>query len=151
MTKRNSCKGHCCTAFNLPFSPSEIARLSTKRFGPDALKVRDMLIYLGKRVGNPIVEQDGLSETKPHHWYTCKWFDGETRSCLNYEDRPEMCSSFPNRQPTCPYAGCQHFNGAVRAETIAFRKLRSLCVVAEKHELTAEPTCLELVKEQSDQ
>jgi len=111
MTKRNSCQGYCCAAFSIDFSPSEVRRFTKKRYGEDGLKIKAMLIPLGKHWENPVhpSSQDEHRTKRAHH-YTCKWFDGETRSCLGYEARPAMCSSFPNMQTRCPYEGCNYRN-----------------------------------------
>jgi Fe-S-cluster containining protein len=81
----------------------------------DVQKAADMLIPLGKHKRNPIhpQRQDDRDDIRVN-FFTCKYFDGETRNCLDYEDRPRMCSSFPNSQSTCPYEGCKHFNAKER-------------------------------------
>lgn len=127
--KRNSCQGFCCAAFNLPVSPSALARLSGRRFR-DIEKIKDMVIPLGKHKGNPVVEQANVGNSRVH-FYTCKFFDGESRNCLDYENRPTMCRDFPYSLKTCPYEGCRHYNG---------RMLRQLRVIPET--ASKEKSCL---------
>jgi Fe-S-cluster containining protein len=41
------------------------------------------------------------------HTFTCKHFDTKKRVCTNYNNRPNMCKSFPNDRP-CKYDGCKY-------------------------------------------
>ena len=79
------CTGHCCRGF---FFGDNMLDLLTdpKGRGQDADVIIDMLI-----------ETD-----RPEH-YNCKHLvDG---NCAIYEDRPRMCSSYPNGRP-CKIADC---------------------------------------------
>lgn len=64
---------------------------------PDIDKIRDMVIYLGHYKRAKMADSE--------HHYTCRHHDAATGNCLDYENRPRMCSSFPNDRP-CPYPGC---------------------------------------------
>lgn len=46
----------------------------------EAQKLKDMLIV--------------LQENPPH--YTCIHFNTETRLCMDYENRPDMCRNYPS-------------------------------------------------------
>lgn len=126
--KTNACIGACCAAFSLPYSHTKLKEMARRDTEPrwaqypddemfltehekwrDLQKVADMVIPLGKRVGNPVVEQS--NDNHKLNFFTCMFFDGETRRCLDYENRPKMCSDFPYRMTTCPYEGCGHYNG----------------------------------------
>lgn len=86
-----TCGGLCCRRFHAP-DPERIERL-VRQGDTDAKKVQEML-----------VPTDGPDDGRP--WYTCKHFDRENGTCLNYADRPEMCSRFPYNM-TCSYQGYQ--------------------------------------------
>jgi len=94
----------------------------------DLQKIADMVIPLGKRVDNP-VRPDRLGSGRAN-FFTCKYFDGETRNCLDYEDRPKMCAEFPYGNTSCPYEGCRHFNGKIVRENQAMK--RKLKVLSDK-------------------
>lgn len=40
--------------------------------------------------------------------FTCKHFDTVNRICSNYENRPNMCKTFPNNGEPCRYQGCKY-------------------------------------------
>lgn len=81
----NRCTGHCCVNFHI--DPRQELAILADRGNEDALKVWNMVIPLG------------------HDNYNCIHHDAATGNCLNYENRPDMCSQFPyGRQ--CPRQGC---------------------------------------------
>jgi Fe-S-cluster containining protein len=48
------------------------------------------------------------------HYYSCKHHDEASGNCLNYADRPNMCSSFPfygNPRKRCEYKECTWEDG----------------------------------------
>jgi Fe-S-cluster containining protein len=113
------CTGHCCKDFTLPLSPLELnhqaarARLRKSRWNPEEiLKVADMVIFLrtdnvapqrprGQRKVRGTKDQ---YKTATHH-YTCRHHDTATGNCMNYENRPAMCSGYPYGR-VCQYKAC---------------------------------------------
>lgn len=88
------CTGHCCERIFLrdgDGQPIDIAKLkATPRAFVDGEKVVDMLI--DHPSGEPNV-------------FTCRHFDRETRNCMIYETRPEVCRTYPNGR-SCTFEGC---------------------------------------------
>jgi Fe-S-cluster containining protein len=75
-----------------------------------------MIIYLGNDVSKfpkslqKIMPKENFNSTYDHY-YTCKHHCGLTNNCLNYENRPIMCRSFPDIRDTnlngsCAFNGC---------------------------------------------
>lgn len=114
------CTGHCCKRFLLPYSMEELQRMrqsiidkkdfslldnGEKRFNPhnteELMKVTGMVIFLGKSKLDP----DGNSTEKECNYYTCKHFDEKSGNCMNYENRPRMCSDYPYGHK-CLYKSC---------------------------------------------
>lgn len=103
------CSGHCCSDFTLEFSPEEIRMKALKiRKAPDSewkrslLEIARMLIFLRFDKQEPGWRKPA-GATRYH--YTCKNFDPVTRNCMNYENRPSMCSDYPYGR-SCAYKGC---------------------------------------------
>lgn len=65
-------------------------------------KLNDMLIWLGT---TNVVPETGEVREEYFHVYTCRHHDTVTGDCKNYENRPIMCSSYPNGR-RCAYVGC---------------------------------------------
>ena len=82
-----SCSGRCCEYFTMGLSPSEIKRRAEKNPNSDFAKYQDMLI--------PLYYEKNCGSTGSH-FYTCKYYNKETRRCTNYANRPNMCSAYPN-------------------------------------------------------
>lgn len=111
MTSCNGC-GRCCDPVPLPFTQDEIrGALPAEISGGKA--DRDFML----NVLRPISRREGLARswfrsggktmltsTDPRDsrvnlvttfFYECPFFDTETRSCTNYDNRPPMCSGYP--------------------------------------------------------
>ncbi|MGE5681830.1 MAG: YkgJ family cysteine cluster protein [Bacillota bacterium] len=103
------CKGHCCRAFTLPYSPEELEGLKNKTIceESDFYKVPRIVEYIGS------FAFDVAGNLLPYemYWYTCKHFNKETGDCMNYENRPYMCKDFPYwgsyRLKSCTYRECE--------------------------------------------
>lgn len=145
------CTGHCCEKFSLPLSPMELQHAAKKqakgwpaRFSnPDMGKVAEMVIPLGTHYrGTPHANVRGRKREKNapwdtrakqarEWWYTCKYYDPETRNCTNYENRPSICREFPG-SGTCKYRGCTY---------------KEQCQSAEARTAKPEPEMLKELKE----
>lgn len=111
----DSCSGHCCRNFTLPFSPAElkasyraVAALSQGlKKGPNDRVLKDMevwwphLIYKGY---HPRDANGDPSKVMQHH-YTCALFDTQYGLCKAYEHRPEACRTYPN-SVACAHHEC---------------------------------------------
>ena len=113
------CGGHCCRDFTLPLSPMEIEHQRRKfvlgkgHFFTDMDKIADMVVYLGEWHETP--QNNHRGETKSHrraakfrhvHHYTCKHHNAATGDCMNYKNRPGMCSEYPYER-ACGYTKCE--------------------------------------------
>lgn len=102
------CTGHCCEKFYLPYLYEEIQQRTKENPNwviphGDAAKIVEMIIPLTDvstcMDGSPVKPGD------ENHYYTCKWFDKESRNCTNYENRPALCSGYPYGKP-CTIKNC---------------------------------------------
>lgn len=103
MTERDSCcTGKCCERFpiNGIRTHQEVFRLldSDPNY-PEYAKIREMLIVIP------------ADEATPYDSYTCKHFDPEAKLCTNYENRPRMCSGYPDNY-RCRHCGLVFHRGA---------------------------------------
>ncbi len=113
------CGGHCCERFCTTKSPREWKRAAKLirdgdastldvNYLSDFLTIADMLILVqtNKRELNKVNEETGLNYK---YVYTCKHFDTVTRLCTDYDNRPEMCRSYPENTPggKCKIENCQ--------------------------------------------
>ncbi len=90
----------------------------------EVLKIADMLIPLGRSYmdhnNEPMIEngsekrdngfepvQIGTVIAKEANWFTCKNYNLETRSCNDYENRPDMCRTHPGCLG-CNYKACTY-------------------------------------------
>lgn len=88
----------CCRCFWLPETPDIIAQayMEHKRWtGID--KIAPMVIHLGEFNCNPL--KMGDPEHRLSNYYTCKHL--KEGVCTDYENRPEMCSSFTYMKDYC--------------------------------------------------
>lgn len=105
MIETERCTGHCCKRFALE-SPEYLQRMYNDwhaRGGPVKEEIGiiwPMLIHLG--VSN-LNSKGEVGEEG--HFYTCKHFDTVTNGCMNYENRPRMCSAYPYGRE-CTFLGC---------------------------------------------
>lgn len=124
---RTPCTGHCCRAFIIKsHSPGEIKFLISDLESCDSLtKVQQsnldickMLIPLGADPyklpleAQKIIPLDNF-DRDDHNYYTCKHHNVITGECMDYENRPSMCSGFPenasehtNWNGSCINRGC---------------------------------------------
>ena len=90
------CKARCCEAFHINLHTLQVLAKEPEKV-KDGPYIKDMLIWLSYD-----------EATKRHrtwkgfeHWvpeegefyFTCKHWDPETRLCMDYENRPEMCKN----------------------------------------------------------
>lgn len=112
-----SCDGRCCAVFTFPRPPEDIRRLVESGKGyVDGEFIADMLVPLTREEAlermerfdvQPIV--DGVEQTR-EEWtencedrsYTCRHWDEDTRLCMAYDERPQMCRDYPYTD------SCQH-------------------------------------------
>lgn len=101
-TACNFCGG-CCDPVVMPFTQAEAIRMPPTEL--DAAHRKWVLNDL-----TPMSYHEGIAKM-PHmrgqsmatasgelsmpFFFRCRWFDNETRLCTNYENRPEVCSSYP--------------------------------------------------------
>ncbi len=121
------CTGHCCRRVIIQFSPYELARcVQALKEGKNTFlldsgkehrhsytleeftKVNDMVIWLGTSDVDPadgakLLTKEG--QPRFEHNYTCKHHDPVSGDCLNYENRPNMCSQYPYKR-SCMYTEC---------------------------------------------
>lgn len=116
MTEIQRCTGHCCKRFYLPHAP-EIFKQEYQKYlvwkkdpsKPEPIIkeidiIGPMLVYIGE--GSVDVETNDFTLGKTDdYFYTCKHHDSITGDCKNYENRPEMCYSYPY-SGVCVYKGC---------------------------------------------
>jgi Fe-S-cluster containining protein len=82
-----TCPGLCCTPDVLVFAPDMVEFLTRPESpDPEREKIIDMLSYVDEYID----PADGLNFTR----FSCKRFDG--RGCTQYDDRPKMCSRYPD-------------------------------------------------------
>jgi Fe-S-cluster containining protein len=119
------CTGQCCKSFFLPFSPIELRRLYKAALAAEpgdvqvwyredgtemrtwydrneVLKIGSMVVHLGFFTDRTADKHPTGDVMTDGHYYTCKHFEAATGNCLNYENRPLMCSDFPYSKP-CPH------------------------------------------------
>lgn len=88
------CARTCCENFYLPLTLEEIKESVRKGNVANGdkdeySKLLDMLISTGR-----------ISKI-----FNCKYFNKETRLCVNYENRPVVCKQHPTSKP-CSKEGC---------------------------------------------
>lgn len=106
MAAENGCNGNCCQDFILSYSPAYMETLK-ENGNDDERHTAGMVIYLGYYDTDPDLfpEDHKRYEGNDAHHYTCKHFDTKTRLCTDYENRPNMCRSYPNGI-ACTFKGC---------------------------------------------
>lgn len=107
MTQCNGC-GRCCDPVVLPFTQDDARRAARGEMLPENRRwvIEDL---------TPIPRRQGINATADYmtaggktvygikgepvvlfsHFFTCKWFDTETRTCEAYDRRPPICSGYP--------------------------------------------------------
>jgi Fe-S-cluster containining protein len=97
----SGCTGHCCNVFTLPYTPEE-------------LQARAWNIHEGAYIAamvEPLTLDAAAERAGNSKWagfdgslYTCRFWDERTRKCLQYANRPWMCSAYPYRRK-CTHCG----------------------------------------------
>lgn len=104
------CTGHCCRRFHLYVTIDEIQKdldEGKRRFDPEeARKLVAMLVPL------PVEEGDNIA-TDREGFFTCRHLHTITGDCLNYENRPKLCSDYPYDH-ACTFKGCTWDEGRNR-------------------------------------
>lgn len=112
------CNGGCCAVFYFPSNPREIKDKIDEYGeynGNDGMMLANMLIPLTLEEAGERVERFGIdpkSVTAPEgvhdHYFTCKYWDEDTRQCTVYEARPDMCATYPyEREGGCSICGVE--------------------------------------------
>lgn len=123
MTER-TCPGHCCAAFHLPRTISEMRKNPNRIF--DGEQIADMIIPLTPKEARERYERFAGKPTNAFPWkwrghhFTCKNWDEETRLCRIYEDRPMMCRDYPYGQE-CQH-GCGYCGGVPTDDRLKLRE-----------------------------
>lgn len=111
MTSCNGC-GRCCDPVVLPYTQDDARRAPLS--GPGMMYPENRRWVLEDLT--PIRRRDGLTLTNDYmpggktvvtqvatgrteilfsHFFTCKWYNRETRACEAYDRRPPICSGYP--------------------------------------------------------
>lgn len=118
----HKCSGHCCKVFYLPYSFDEMnhfKRLSSlgktkEEKVKDLFKIANLIIPVRAESCKTYAIENSLiysSSRKSSHmynvmyYYTCKNYDAIKHKCLDYENRPSMCSKYPYMRQ-CYYRDC---------------------------------------------
>lgn len=102
----NGCGG-CCNPVALTYRPIDVLTGKVLHLtDADRRWVLEDLTPISRREGlerSPHMSQGGrtayLHEGEPvllwTHFYECRHYDPETRQCMNYDNRPDICSGYP--------------------------------------------------------
>ncbi len=120
------CTGHCCRRITIPYSPDDMKKAynawysgrehfydrsrNKKSVPKDIHLLFPMLKFLGWSTSHSAsgklpewYEPDGKTKLWPV--YSCKHFDSKEKLCTIYDQRPRMCSSYPDGKQ-CKFRGC---------------------------------------------
>ena len=88
------CTGDCCREFPVcGMSMAQIIEIANgNKVDPDGAKLVAMLIPLDRVTGGQPL-------------FTCRHWNAETKRCMDYENRPGMCSDYPYYSGRCPACG----------------------------------------------
>lgn len=106
MTECNGC-GRCCDPVVLPWTPQLLERTTgiiddrTREWALHEIKLLPRREGLARTRG--YIAQGGITTalvngtavTMFSHFYECQWYDPDTRTCGNYDNRPSVCRGFP--------------------------------------------------------
>lgn len=101
--KAGRCTGHCCSAFPLPFSPTEICEMVLNNGSLPAPDGGMLLMQDGEQISRMVIPL-GYQTDNGKHVYTCRNLD-ELGNCRIYDERPRMCSDYPYGNE-CEIEGC---------------------------------------------
>lgn len=117
------CRGDCCVAFRVPYTPDELAHGDVGSQDADEARVMaGMLVPLTVDQANQRALDfvEGVVPTFDRadegHLYMCSNWNEETRLCEIYAERPLMCRTFPYGA-ACRY-GCSCVGEAPGPEVI---------------------------------
>lgn len=100
-TCREGC-GACCSPVVLPYGPAEIAAVAARAGERERRWLLDELRPISRREGvrrRPETRgiQQGANGEFAFAWhYECSNYDAETRRCLAFEERPDVCRLYPD-------------------------------------------------------
>lgn len=107
------CTGACCAVFNLSgaLTVDDLRRMGDP-FQGETEKVVDMLVPLDPAAAVVRAEEFGADAVVSHARdgapaFTCRHWSEHDRRCTIYEDRPQLCWSYPNGV-ACLHCGCTH-------------------------------------------
>lgn len=157
------CSGHCCRAFTLPVDPDGLRRglelwiareeddrprarellEQGTRFWGDIELIATMAVAIGQFERNPLAPDLVPNEDAPplQWFYRCRHHDAASGDCTIYEDRPEMCRSYPYGDP-CPFPGCTYVPGPDPIEVVGGWVQLHPAARDENLEYVAPPTAL---------
>lgn len=157
LTFERRCTGHCCKAFILPWlTPSEMnerkklyesgERKPDSEHNKEELYILNMIEYLGSDSNNfpeanqKVIPIDNFLHDKQYmnsdeiyksHYYTCKHHCNVTGNCLDYENRPNLCRSFPNQNKwngACEFRGCTKRYSLIEMIQYQYNKIKHFIV-----------------------
>lgn len=136
--------GLCCREFTLPYGPEElwenyehfylIEGPRTPRDANGHCRFEDIEIlaetlrYVGFRIPQ---YHEGLNPGPPRYRWTCSNFDQVAGRCGDYENRSDMCRSYPRPWEGCEWAACEsewcgaHPINAPSAERVALTLVKA--------------------------
>lgn len=115
-TEVGRCSGHCCRAFTMPLSNSDIENMKAALDAEERGEPWPVTLWRPKgieviaRMVRPmgpfhILTPAGHRFKDNTNWYTCEHHDPESGNCMIYERRPEMCRDHPYGNE-CNYLDC---------------------------------------------
>ena len=101
------CTGNCCREFALPAAPEMLRTWAETEKVPalaaEYRKIADLAVFVRTcGPGDPMPSGKPYGDGEPVPIYTCRFFDGATGNCTNYDERPNMCRAYPYDRP------CEH-------------------------------------------
>lgn len=103
MTECNGC-GACCDPFVTVYGPFDLVRLARSMDDTEARFFREHLTPYRRRDGRTMTPWnsgwsefviDGHPQLIAAHYYKCDNYEPETRRCMDYDNRPDVCRGFP--------------------------------------------------------
>ncbi len=104
-TKCNGC-GQCCDPVTVPLGPETLREFpeiaeelpeKTRRWILEALSPAEFPEWADESWGVPwteVVTSHGTKQVRAE-FYNCAHYDRESRSCMAYDERPDICSGYP--------------------------------------------------------